>query len=861
MSQSWVVIKFGGTSVSDVSCWQEIQAISQSHQDAGHNVLIVCSALSKASDQLTELGELALRGLHAEALSALEKRYLDFSTLMQAALSLRRCEAKPKQSTSETVLLLFNQLKQRLDGVAMLRELSARSKAEILAVGERALTAIGSHFLSATLVNAKELLQAEIMGERSDADYLAAVCQAKLDKPVLKKLNSLKASVVMTQGFIASNDLGETVLLGRGGSDVSASYLAAKIGAVACEIWTDVAGVYTANPRLVRQARIIRQLGYDEAQEIAAMGGKVLHPNSLAPLKQAKIPLWIKKTTEKDSAGTCVSWNASSVDASIKSISVKKNVLLISIEGVSMWRSVGFLHDVFACFKKHGLSVDLMSTSESSITVSLDTAANLLDADSINLLLKDLSAFAEASTIGPCAAISLVGSGIRSILSDLSEVFTQFKTHKVYLLSQAASDLNLTFVVDEDRADKLCQQLHHILIENQPLGELFALGSSPRPQQNAVWWKDVLDARESIQSAQLPGYVYSKRVIAGQLDKLKSLRSVDCLYYAIKANPFPGVLQYLAKQGVRLECVSQGEIEHVLQHVPDIQANQILFTPNFAPRDEYEFALKKGVWVTLDGSYPLENWPELFAKKQLLLRVDPGQGKGHHKHVMTAGQSAKFGTPPDQLEAIAELATKAGASIVGLHAHAGSGVLDPTHWAQIANFLVSYNHLFPQLRIVNCGGGLGIAQSPWQEDLDMTAVDSGLEAFKADNPQIELWMEPGRYLVAESGVLLARVTQIKQKGDKTYIGIETGMNSLIRPALYGAYHPLINLTRHGEPLVQEATVVGPICESADIIGHDRLLPETREGDVIAIGLAGAYGACMGSSYNNREPAGEILLEK
>jgi diaminopimelate decarboxylase/aspartate kinase len=842
MSDKWIVIKFGGTSVSSLACWQQIKTIAEAHLAQGRHVLVVCSALSQASNQLTELGGLALKGEHVSALEALQQRHRDFCAELSVSV--------------DAVQGYFTDLSRRLDGVAMLQELSARSQAQIMAVGERALTAVASQFLQAELIDATELLDSGVA--QRDSDYLAAVCEAGFDQTVLDRLNGLKSKLVMTQGFIARNDKDETVLLGRGGSDVSASYLAAKIGAEGCEIWTDVAGVYTANPRLVPQARIITQLGYDEAQEIAAMGGKVLHPNSLAPLKQAKIPLWIKKTTEKDRAGTCVSWNTPGADAVIKSISVKKNVLLVSIEGVSMWRSVGFLHEVFACFKKHGLSVDLMSTSESCITLSLDTAANLLNAESINRLLTDLNQFAHASTIGPCAAISLVGSGIRSILSDLSEVFTQFKTHKVYLLSQAASDLNLTFVVDEGQADKLCQQLHHILIENQPLGELFVLEREQDEQPYAKLWQPLLAMQDALLDLQLPSYVYSKAVLERQLNRLRLLGSVDCLHYAIKANPYPGILAYLAEHGVRMECVSQGEIEHVLQHT-QAKPSEILFTPNFAPRPEYEFALSKGLWVTLDGEYPLSAWPELFAGKEILVRVDPGQGRGHHKHVMTAGESAKFGIPPDRLPEVAELAQKAGAKIVGLHAHAGSGLLDSTHWAHIASFLASYAELFPDLRIINCGGGLGVAQSPWQEDLDMEAVEAGLAAFKAEYPNLELWMEPGRYMVAECGFLLARVTQVKQKGSSPYIGIETGMNSLIRPALYGAYHPLINLTRYHEPVTQEATVVGPICESSDVVGRDRLLPETQEGDIIAIGLAGAYGASMSSRYNNREPAIEELV--
>ena len=844
MSQSWVVIKFGGTSVSSLFCWQQIKAIAQAHAAKKHRVLIVCSALSGVSDQLTELGERSLRGDHQHALLALKKKYIHF--------------CKELSVSADSIQPYFDDLARRLDGVAMLRELSARSKAEIMAVGERALTRVGSEFLSVSWMDATDLLQTT--GGYGDNDYLAAVCHAEFDKKTRDKLNALDTNLVVTQGFIAKNDRGETVLLGRGGSDVSAAYLAVKIGAVACEIWTDVAGVYTANPRLVHQARIISHLGYDEAQEIAAMGGKVLHPNSLAPLKHAKIPLWIKKTTEKEKPGTCVSWDGSNIDAVIKSISLKKNVLLVSIEGVSMWRSVGFLYDVFSCFKKHGLSVDLMSTSESCITVSLDTAANLLDTESIDRLLNDLNSFASASTIGPCAAISLVGSGIRSILSDLSEVFTQFKMHKVYLLSQAASDLNLTFVVDESKADKLCQQLHHILIENQPLGDLFVMEKEQHKNPYAALWMPLLEVKDFILEKELPVYVYLKAVVDRQLNRLRTLKSVDRLYYAIKANPQPDLLYYLVEQGVGMECVSQGEIEHVFQHT-NVSSSSILFTPNFAARSEYEFALEKGVVVTLDSEYPLLMWPELFAGKEIILRVDPGQGRGHHKHVMTAGESAKFGILPSDLLKVSKLANHAGVKVVGLHAHAGSGVLDATHWSEIATGLSSYANVFPDLRIINCGGGLGVAQSPWQEDLDINAVNENLIRFKKQNanPKIELWIEPGRYLVAESGFLLARVTQVKKKGQKKYIGIETGMNSLLRPALYGAYHPLINLTRYNQSLTQEVTVVGPICESADIIGYDRLLPETQEGDIIAIGLAGAYGASMSSHYNQREPAKERII--
>jgi len=146
-----------------------------------------------------------------------------------------------------------------------------------------------------------------------------------------------------------------------------------------------------------------------------------------------------------------------------------------------------------------------------------------------------------------------------------------------------------------------------------------------------------------------------------------------------------------------------------------------------------------------------------------------------------------------------------------------------------------------------------------QTGVDLQKLDTLLAAVKAEHPRLEFWMEPGRYLVAAAGVLLARVTQLKRKGDIRYVGIATGMNSLIRPALYGAYHEIVNLTRLDEPATEVMNVVGPICESADVLGHDRLLPPAREGDVLLIATAGAYGHVMSSHYNLRDPAPEIFI--
>ena len=160
---------------------------------------------------------------------------------------------------------------------------------------------------------------------------------------------------------------------------------------------------------------------------------------------------------------------------------------------------------------------------------------------------------------------------------------------------------------------------------------------------------------------------------------------------------------------------------------------------------------------------------------------------------------------------------------------------------------------------MDIGGGLGVPERADQSGVDLQKLDTLLTAVRAEYPGLEFWMEPGRYMVASGGVLLARVTQLKAKGEIRYVGVTTGMNSLIRPALYGSYHEIVNLTRSDDAPTELVNVVGPICESADVLGHDRLLPPTREGDVLLIANAGAYGYAMSSHYNLRDPAVELYL--
>jgi diaminopimelate decarboxylase/aspartate kinase len=293
--------------------------------------------------------------------------------------------------------------------------------------------------------------------------------------------------------------------------------------------------------------------------------------------------------------------------------------------------------------------------------------------------------------------------------------------------------------------------------------------------------------------------------------------------------------------------------------IPGINTEKLLFTPNFAAAREYEFALAQKCVVTLDNVHPIEFHGKLFKGAKILVRVDSGIAKGHHPHVMTSGPKSKFGVSHDELERIKILAKKYGATIIGLHAHVGSGILAPETWAEAASYLAAVAATIDTVEILDVGGGFGIVERPGQVSLDIASVGELLQNFKDQFPKYRLWLEPGRFLVAEAGVILSKVTQLKKKSGKTFVGLDVGMNSLIRPALYEAWHEIVNLSRHGERKTVEADIVGPICETGDVLGHGRHIPESFENDVFLIGTAGAYGQAMASMYNLRKPAADVIL--
>jgi len=853
-------MKFGGTSVATLPRWQNIRELVGSRRAEGARVLVVVSALTGITDALKQLCTLGDQGKRNEAAQAIAQRHYELLEHMQLALP-------------DTLGARLRDLAALAhDGAAALGELAWQ--AQVQAHGELMSSALGAAFLSHSglstqWLDARDCLAAIALPNQNERTRLLSSMVDSRPDPVLSARLAEQGEVFITQGFIARESQGRTVLLGRGGSDTSAAYFGALLKAQRVEIWTDVAGMFTANPRQVPGARLLQRLDYEEAQEIASTGAKVLHPRCLSPLREPRVPLLIKDTNRPELEGTVIGPEVREHAPSVKAISARKGITLVSMESVGMWQQVGFLADVFAQFKQHGLSVDLIGSAETNVTVSLDPTENLLDSDAIAALATDLAKVCRVKVIAPCAAITLVGRGMRSLLHTLSGVLAEFGQLRVHLISQSSNNLNLTFVVDENVVDDLLPHLHDLLIAAGALrtddSALFGpswqtlYGSGEAPDSAAAWWRESQRQQLLELAAETtPRYVYHLPTVRHQARELKALAAVDRLHYAVKANTHPAILHALAGEGFAFECVSPGELKAVSAIVPE--STPLLFTPNFAARADYVFALGTRATITLDALYPVEHWGELFRGREIVLRVDLGRGLGHHEKVRTGGSGSKFGLPLDQLAAFLQLAESHDVTVRGLHAHLGSGVLDAAHWGEVYAQLASLAERIGSVAFLNIGGGLGVPAHPGEARLDIEALDRVLSEVKAAYPQYQLWMEPGRYLVADAGVLLARVTQQKGKAQLRYLGIDTGMNSLIRPALYDAWHEIVNLTRLDEPATALFQIVGPICESGDVLGTDRRLPEAQEGDVMLIAQAGAYGKVMSSHYNLRDEADEVIID-
>jgi diaminopimelate decarboxylase len=360
-----------------------------------------------------------------------------------------------------------------------------------------------------------------------------------------------------------------------------------------------------------------------------------------------------------------------------------------------------------------------------------------------------------------------------------------------------------------------------------------------------------------------PLYIYNSEKIRQQYRKLVENITYSNIQinYACKANTSTRVLELLREEGANIECISIGEIEAARQ--AGFTTEQIIFTCSNLTEEEIRYLIKNNITANLDSFHQIETWGKLNPGSDISVRINQGIGAGHHDHVITGGPDSKFGIYHTRIDEIKTLKKQFNLNIIGIQQHIGSNVLDENIFIKAIKALLETATQFENLEYIDFGGGFGIPYKPDEKEFDMQSlgkrITKMLNNFSRDyRKNIKVIFEPGRYLVAQAGYLLAEVIDIKRTPFKTFVGLNTGFNHLVRPAMYGSYHPIANASRvEGEK--ETVTIAGNICESGDLFAQDRELTKFEIGDIAAILNAGAYGYTMASRYNSRELPKEIII--
>lgn len=334
------------------------------------------------------------------------------------------------------------------------------------------------------------------------------------------------------------------------------------------------------------------------------------------------------------------------------------------------------------------------------------------------------------------------------------------------------------------------------------------------------------------------------------------------IHYACKANTSLAILRILEQEGAGIDAVSIGEVKTCLKagFTPD----RIMYTGVNVSDKELKEVSDLGVMINLDSVSEMERLAEIAPGYPISFRITPGVGSGHGAKVITGTKGAKFGIPLDDVISTYARAKDLGFDIKGIHAHIGSGgqVVEPfmDMMEVLINLVNEIKNLGIDLEFIDMGGGIGVPYKPNEEEMDVGELAMNLTDMILEETDVKtLVIEPGRYIVCDSTVLLATVNDVKDAGTKKYVGTDAGFNTLIRPAMYDSYHYVALANKFGKACTDKYDVVGPICESGDYLAHDRVLPDPKEGDIVAVYNAGAYGFSMSSNYNSRPLCAEVLV--
>ncbi|NBB19660.1 diaminopimelate decarboxylase [Runella sp. CRIBMP] len=361
-----------------------------------------------------------------------------------------------------------------------------------------------------------------------------------------------------------------------------------------------------------------------------------------------------------------------------------------------------------------------------------------------------------------------------------------------------------------------------------------------------------------------PLYVYDADKIVDKINQLRNaFSSVDLkIKFACKALTNVSILKLMRQNGVELDVVSPQELELGLH--AGYEGSQITFTPSGVSFDEIETAVAVGSIINLDNLIVLEKFGQRFGGTvPCMIRIKPNVAAGGNAKIMTAHEGSKFGIDIRQREDILRIVNQYGINVVGLHQHTGSDIKEANAFVRAADVIFNFAKDFPNLQIIDLGGGFKVAYKEGDPTTDMPALGAQLsEAFLALSEQLgrklQLWFEPGKFLVSESGILLVNANVVKSTPNRTFVGVNSGLNHLIRPMMYDAYHHIVNVSNPVSDQLKTYDVVGYICET-DTFATDRQLTEVHENDTLALLNAGAYGFTMSSQYNSRFRPAEVLV--
>jgi aspartate kinase len=456
-----IVMKFGGTSVQDAAAIDRVAAIVKSRLLL--KPVVVVSALARVTDQLLAAARAAGNGDRKTALNlsrALrERHYTTAGELLRTGVFT---------NIHSDLEASFDALDELLRGIVAIGELTPRTTDHVAAQGELLSSRIAAAAFAARGINAAMIDSRDCIV--TDSNYMkAAPLMEETNERLKIKIQPLLDAdkVPVMGGFIGATKTGVTTTIGRGGSDYSAAIVGAGLGAQRIDIWTDVDGMMTTDPNLCPDARRIKVISFDEAAELAYFGAKVLHPSTVLPAVQKNIPVYILNSRNPSCEGTRIAARVPSCRNSFKAIAAKKRITIIDVAATRMLLAHGFLKAIFEVFDRHRVSVDVVSTSEVSVSVTVDSN------ESIPALAADLAKLADVKYEGRKAIVCVVGEGLREKAGIAARVFGELADVKIRMISQGASEINLTFVIEEDDVPQVVKRLHSTFFAD-PDPEVFA---------------------------------------------------------------------------------------------------------------------------------------------------------------------------------------------------------------------------------------------------------------------------------------------------------------------------------------------------------------------------------------------------